>query len=131
MRTFREAACRGFLADLAAHPARYDVGQLPALPFADGAFDLALVSYLLFAYERQFDYDFHRRAVLELMRVTRGEARLYPVVSFEAQRSEYIARFPEDPALAHLRFDVVPTDFEFLVNSNFYLRVTHREPTGA
>jgi hypothetical protein len=25
----------------------------------------------------------------------------------------------------------VPTDFEFLVNSNFYLRVTHREPTGA
>jgi hypothetical protein len=131
MRAFRESACRGFLADFAAHPARYVVGQLPALPFADGAFDLALVSYLLFAYERQFDYDFHRRAVLELMRVTRGEARLYPVVSFEAQRSEYIARFPEDPALAHLRFDVVPTDFEFLVNSNFYLRVTHREPTGA
>ena len=103
------------------------VGQLPALPFADGTFDLSLVSYLLFAYEEQFDYEFHRRAVLELMRVTRGELRMYPVVSFEARRSPYIAQFEADPSLAHLCFEVVETDFEFLRNSNYFLRVTRRQ----
>jgi hypothetical protein len=29
-------------------------------------------------------------SILEIMRVTRGEARIYPTVTFEAQPSEYI-----------------------------------------
>jgi hypothetical protein len=126
LRTFREAAYRTFLEDFGGNRSRYVVGQLPALPFAEGVFDLSLVSYLLFAYEEQFNYEFHRRAVIELMRVTRGELRMYPVVSFEARRSRYIARFETDPTLAHLRFEVVETDFEFLRNSNYFLRVTRR-----
>jgi hypothetical protein len=48
------------------------------------------VSYLLFAYPERFDYEFHRDSILEIMRVTRGEARIYPTVTFEAQPSEYI-----------------------------------------
>ncbi len=130
LRGFREAAYRGFLADFAAQRARYVPGRLPALPFTDDTFDLSLVSYLLFAYEDQLDYEFHRRSILELMRVTRGEARLYPLVSFEAKRSGHVARFGEDPTLAHLAFEVVPTDFEFLLNSNCYLRVRHRKGPG-
>ncbi len=126
MRAFREAALEVFLSDFPAHPSRYVAGRLPELPFADRAFDLTLVSYLLFAYEEQLNYEFHRRAVLELMRVTRGEARLYPLVSFEARRSDYLAQLVGDASLAHLHFEVVPTDFEFLRNSNCYLRVTHR-----
>ncbi len=126
LRTFRERAYRTFLEDFGQNRSRYVTGQLPALPFADGAFDLSLVSYLLFAYEEQFDYEFHRRAVLELMRVTRGELRMYPVVSFEAKRSPYIAQFGNDPSLTHLRFEVVETDFEFLRHSNYFLRVTRR-----
>lgn len=126
LRTFREAAYRGFLADFAANPRRYVTGRMPELPFADGAFDLTLVSYLLFAYEDQLDYGFHRDSVRELMRVTRGEARLYPLVSFEARRSDHVERLRNDPALAHLTFEVVPTDFEFLLNSNCFLRVRHR-----
>lgn len=126
LRTFREAAYRGFLADFAVNPRRYVIGRMPELPFANGAFDLTLVSYLLFAYEDQFDYEFHRRSLLELMRVTRGEARLYPLVSFEARRSPYVERLRHDPTLAHLTFEVVPTDFEFLANSNCFLRIGHR-----
>ena len=60
------------------------------------------------------------------MRVTRGEARLYPIVSFEAKRCSYIDRFKADPALAHLTFEEVQTDFEFLVGSNYFLRIRHR-----
>lgn len=126
LRRLREQAYRTFLADYALHRGtRYVAGRLPKLPFGDRQFDLTLVSYLLLVYEDQFDYEFHRQSLLELMRVTRGEARLYPLVTFEARRSTYIDRFKADPALDRFHFEEVQTDFEFLVGSNWFLRVTH------
>ena len=94
------------------------------MPFANSEFDLTLVSYLLFAYQDRFNYEFHRDSVLEIMRVTRGEARIYPTVTFEAQPSEYIPMLKSDPALKAFEFTEIETDFEFMVNSNSYLRVT-------
>ena len=124
MRTLRERASAIFFSDFKIHPQRYVAGALPRLPFADGEFDLTLVSYLLFAYQDRFDYEFHRDSILEIMRVTRGEARIYPTVTFEAQASEYIPMLRSDPALQFFEFTEIETDFEFLVNSNSYLRVT-------
>lgn len=127
MRAYRQRAYQTFLADYRMHgAARYATGSLPRLPFADGQFDLTLTSYLLFVYEEQFDYAFHQQSLLEMMRVTRGEARCYPIVTFEAKRSSYLERLRDDPVLGHLRFDEVETDFEFLIGSNRYLRVRHR-----
>lgn len=127
MRTYRQRAYRTFLADYRVHEAvRYVTGSLPTLPFADGQFDLTLTSYLLFVYEEHFDYSFHQQSLLEMMRLTRGEARCYPIVTFEAKRSVYLDRLRSDPALAHLQFEEVETDFEFLIGSNRYLRVRHR-----
>ena len=127
LRRFRERAYRAFLDDYREHQGkRYVPGRLPALPFRDGQFDLTLVSYLLFVYEAQLDYEFHKRSLLEIMRVTGGEARLYPIVSFEAVRCGYLDRLKQDGALQHLGFEEVQTDFEFLLNSNYYLRVFHR-----
>ena len=103
LRTFRERAYKTFLADYRNHRgARYVAGSLPALPFSDGQFDLTLVSYLLFAYEDQLDFAFHKQSVLEIMRVTRGEARMYPLVNFDARRCSYIDRLNADPDLDHL-----------------------------
>jgi hypothetical protein len=124
MRALRERASVIFFSDFKIHPQRYVAGTLPRSPFADGEFDLTLVSYLLFAYQDRFDYEFHRESVLEIMRVTRGEARIYPTVTFEAQPSEYIPMLQSDPALQAFEFAEIETDFEFLVNSNSYLRVT-------
>ena len=127
LRKFRERAYRAFLEDYRGQQGkRYVAGRLPKLPFADGQFDLTLASYLLLVYEDHFDYEFHQQSLREIMRVTRGEARLYPIVTFEAVRSSYIDRLRNDPDLRHLGFEEVKTDFEFLVNSNFYLRVFHR-----
>lgn len=127
LRRLRERAYRTFLDDYRAHRGtRYVAGSLPALPFADRRFDLTLVSYLLLVYEAQFDYEFHRASLIELMRVTRDEARLYPIVNFEARRCSYLDRFKADPALAAFQFEEVPTDFEFLVGSNWFLRVRRR-----
>lgn len=127
LRRFRERAYRAFLEDYREHQrTRYVPGLLPVLPFRDGQFDLTLVSYLLFVYEDHLDYNFHKQSLLEIMRVTRGEARLYPIVSFEAKRCSYLDQFKNDDELRHLAFEEVQTDFEFLRNSNFYLRVSHR-----
>src|SRR5205809_6621056 len=113
-----------FLSDYDTHPERYVAGELPRLPFADCKFDLTLVSYFLFAYQDRLDYEFHRESILQIIRVTRDEARIYPTVTFEAQSSEYVPMLQSDLALQHFAFTEVKTDFEFLVNSNSYLRVT-------
>lgn len=127
LRALREQAYKGFLADYRdGEVGRYVSGRLPTLPFRDGEFDLTFVSYLLFVYEDQFDYEFHKRSLQEIMRVTRDEARVYPVVTFEAKRSSYLDRLRADRELAHLGFEEVRTDFEFLLNSNYYLRVFRR-----
>ncbi len=126
VRELRQKAVTTFLRDFPAHPERYRTGQLPELPFADDSFELTLVSYFLFVYEDHFDYEFHRAAVLELMRVTRGEVRIYPTVTFEAEPSLNMARLLSDAACAALHFEEVTTDFEFLVGSNKFLRITRR-----
>jgi hypothetical protein len=123
MRELRKRASTIFLSDYKTRPERYVSGELPRLSFADGEFDLTLVSYFLFAYQDRLRYEFHRESILEVMRVTRGEARIYPTVTFEAQPSEYIPMLSSDPALRSFEFTEIRTDFEFLVNSNSFLRV--------
>lgn len=127
MRDLRERAYLRFLEDYPAHRGtRYVCGLLPRLPFEDATFDLTLCSYLLFVYEEHFSYDFHKQSVNEIMRVTKGEARFYPTVNYECGQSSHLARMQDDGEMRHLRFEIVPTDFEFLRNSNNYLRVTRR-----
>ena len=126
MRELRKRAFTIFLADYKIHPERYIPGELPKLPFDQGEFDLTLVSYFLFAYQDRLDYDFHRASILEVMRVTRDEARIYPTVTFEAQPSEYVSMLQADPLLKQFQFAEIKTDFEFLVNSNSFLKVTWR-----
>lgn len=127
MRAYRQRAYQTFLADYRAQrDRRYVAGSLPKLPFADREFDLTLVSYLLFVYDDHFDYAFHKESILEIMRVTRSESRFYPIVTFEAKRSPHIERLQGDPDLSDLSFDLVQTDFEFLIGSNYFLKVRHR-----
>ena len=127
MRELRKRASTIFLSDYKTHPERYVAGELPRLSFADREFDLTLVSYFLFAYQDRLGYEFHRESILEIMRVTKDEARIYPTVTFEAQPSEYIPMLRSDPMLQRFEFTEIKTDFEFLVNSNFFLRIRRIE----
>lgn len=75
----RARALAEFLIDLNEHPDRYVTASLPALPFEDDAFDLALCSHLLFTWADQLGRDWHLAALLELSRVA-SEVRIFPTV---------------------------------------------------
>ena len=87
----RLAAMERFLADYPGPGAgaRYVAAALPRLPFADGAFDLALVSHLLFTYSEHLGAEGHRAAIVELMRVAR-EVRIYPLVTLAGEPSPHL-----------------------------------------
>jgi SAM-dependent methyltransferase len=68
---------------------RYVPGVLPTLPFASNHFDTTLCANLLFIYSdiesggmlhnSPMDYDFHMKALRELLRITRSDVRIYPL----------------------------------------------------
>lgn len=76
----RKAALTRFVADLARRPSRYVAGALPELPFLDKTFDLVLCSHLLFTWAGHLDQAWHAAALTELVRVTRAEVRIFPLV---------------------------------------------------
>jgi len=75
----RARALAEFLLDLQGRPSTYVAAALPHLPFADGAFDLALCSHLLFTWADQLGLEWHLAALRELTRVC-AEARVFPTV---------------------------------------------------
>lgn len=68
-----------FAADFALDGSRYVAAALPDLPFPDDRFALTVSGFLLFAYPGLLDLDAHHAALLELVRVTRGEVRVFPL----------------------------------------------------
>ena len=120
----RMAAMRAFLADYDAGKTegRYLNESLPTLPFADGAFDLALSSHLLFLYSAALSLDFHLAAIREMMRVAK-EARIYPLTQMGGGISAHV-----EPVIAALtaegyQVDRVPTTYEFQRGATEVLRV--------
>jgi hypothetical protein len=69
---------------------RYVKGILPNLPFGDRSFDLVLSSNFLFYYHNMFDFDFHHDSILEMLRVTSKEVRIFPVQKPDAKIPEYL-----------------------------------------
>jgi len=127
LKQIRMTAMAAFLDDFAVArgSGRYVDAALPALPFEDGAFDLALCSHFLFLYSQQHDEPFHVASMRELCRVAR-EVRVFPLLALGAQPSPHLA--PVTAALEADGFDVrverVP--YEFQRGGNEMLRVTAR-----
>jgi hypothetical protein len=84
-------AMETFLADFEAgkQAGRYIPGELPSLPFKNGAFDIALSSHFLFLYSAHLSAEFHLQAVLEMLRVSR-EVRVFPLLTLNSTRSPYL-----------------------------------------
>ena len=111
----RRRAMETFLVDYESGPrrGRYIAAALPTLPFADGAFDLAVMSHLLFLYSDLLDEAFHERSIRELCRIAR-EVRIFPLVSLDCAPSPHLP--PVCAALEQGGFDVeiCRVDYEFV-----------------
>jgi len=100
----RRKAMEIFLTDFntgkASH--RYVEGCLPNLPFPDATFDMALSSNFLFLYSdiassgmlttSKFDYEFHLKSIMELLRIARKELRIYPLRAPGAPEHAYLPK---------------------------------------
>jgi hypothetical protein len=101
---------------------RYRPRSLPALPFADQAFDLALCSHFLFLYSKQYAAEFHYQSIREMLRVAK-EVRIFPLLTFEGRPSPHVDAVCEWLAQAGWRYEVKAVDYEFQRGGNQMLRI--------
>ncbi len=88
----RLASLEAFADDFTGPDAHYVPARLPELPFADGAFDLVLSGHLLFTYPDHMDEAAHLAALRELVRVSRHQVRVFPLVDTTVTPSPYLDR---------------------------------------
>jgi hypothetical protein len=119
LRHHREQAIQTFLADyeLGKKGDRYQAAELPRLPFADGAFSLALCSHLLFLYSKHLDYAFHRSSVLEMLRVSQ-EVRIFPLLTLMLERSPHLNPLMLELREAGYQVEVVQVAYELQKGGN-------------
>ena len=101
---------------------RYLEATLPALPFEDKTFDLALCSHLLFLYSEHFSLAFHVEAMKELCRVS-WETRIFPLLDLTSQRSVYLEEAILQLEAGGLRPTVETVPYEFQKGGNQMLRI--------
>lgn len=125
LQDYRRTALRRFQEDypIGRLENRYIKAALPHLPFDDRSFDLVLSGHFLFTYSDRFNYAFHREAILELVRVSAKEVRIYPLQGPDAQPYWYM-----DPLLFDLKqqgilVEIILVPFEFQRGSNQMLRL--------
>ena len=120
----RMSAMNEFLVDFESGKAdgRYVDAELPALPFADDAFDLVLCSHLLFLYTTQLGEAFHRDSIRELCRVAR-DVRVFLLVALGAQRSPLVEPIVDGLRRDGRRADIDRVPYEFWRGANEMLRI--------
>lgn len=121
----RMDAMRDFLDDFPEGKAdgRYVCAQLPALPFPDGRFGLALCSHFLFLYSERLDLDFHARSLRELCRVAR-EVRIFPLLELGAKPSRHLDALTDILRAEGCRVEIDRVDYEFQRGGDRMLRLT-------
>jgi hypothetical protein len=85
--SLRHRALERFTEDYAsgAGEGRYVQAELPRLPFPDRAFNVVLSSHFLFLYGDRLSADFHVSSLREMVRVSSGEVRVYPLQGLDAR----------------------------------------------
>ena len=124
LKRVRMAAMTTFLDDYerGRREGRYVVAGLPSLPFADGAFDLALCSHFLFLYSQQRDAAFHVASMRELCRVAR-EVRVFPLLALGGHASPHVARVTTELQDRGYTVTIERVPYEFQRGGNEMMRV--------
>ena len=124
----RMAAMREFLADYPAgrQENRYLCAELPALPFGDAQFDLALSSHFLFLHADHLSLDFHLEAIREMLRVSR-EVRIFPLLDVNGIRCPHVDEVIAKYQRAGYHAAEVKVNYEFQKEGNRMLKIWRGE----
>jgi SAM-dependent methyltransferase len=123
----RMTAMNAFLDDYDAgrESGRYVNAGLPALPFADRSFDLALSSHFLFLYTTQLGDTFHQQAIAEMCRVA-TEVRIFPLLALGGQVSPLVDLMSDDLGRAGFVASIERVPYEFQRGGNQMMRIRPR-----
>jgi hypothetical protein len=115
----RMSAMDSFLADFESgkQQGRYIAGELPALPFENGQFDIALSSHFLFLYSAHLSAEFHLQALQEMLRVA-SEVRVFPLLTLDGTVSPYLSLVSEEFASRGFDVQINKVDYEFQRGGN-------------
>ncbi len=109
---------------------RYLADSLPNLPFDNQSFDLVLSGNFLFIYSKlanenleTLDYEFHKNAVFELLRVGR-EVRIFPIPCWSGQLNEYASKLLTDLKENGIVAEMIPVEYEVFQGGNLMWRLT-------
>ncbi len=115
----REEAYRSFIEDFKKYgTGKYVPAEFPVTNFHNDQFAIALASHFLFLYEDRLDYDFHKKTILELLRVISKELRIFPIVNFKGKRSTLVERVIHDEDIRRFRISIKKVGYEFIRNGN-------------
>ncbi|HET6589687.1 MAG TPA: hypothetical protein VFG45_05945 [Candidatus Nitrosocosmicus sp.] len=109
---------------------RYIHTILQKLPFGNATFDLVLRSNLLFYYHRMFGYHFHLNSILELLRVTSKEVRIFPCQKPDATFLNYFDKILDNIITRmnnKISFQIEKVSHEFRRGINKMLKISKQE----
>ena len=123
---FRMGAMKIFLEDYEEGKTlgSYQNQMLPNLDFEENHFDLALSSHFLFLYSEHLDFEFHLKAILEMLRVAK-EVRIFPLMTLKNEPSPYVEKIVEELEKLGYVAQVLKTNYEFQQGANKMLKVEH------
>lgn len=125
-----EIAADLFAADYTRHPQHYRAGALPQLPFADDTFTLTLSANFLFV-NAALTVDDHVDALLELVRVTRGEVRVHPLVDPGGIPYPQLEQLRARLATHGIASDLLTLDKAWILGGHHTLLCQRRQPHGS
>ena len=102
----------------------YQLQSLPNLSFKDKQFDLALSSHFLFLYSDHLDYEFHLKAILEMLRVAK-EVRIFPLLMLTNERSPYVDEIMRELKRLGYEAEIIKTEYEFQKGADEMMKIKY------
>ncbi|MBI5748184.1 MAG: hypothetical protein HZA00_03590 [Nitrospinae bacterium] len=120
----REMAYKLFIEDFKKeNGSRYIAVEYPRTQFADKEFTISLISHFLFMYDEHLNYEFHKRTLSEIIRITSKEIRIFPIVNLKGERSLFVDKLLEDSEFRDYKMTIKKVDYEFVKNGNEMLKI--------
>lgn len=77
-------------------------------------------------YDEHLDYQFHKRTILELIRNTSNQIRIFPLVNLKGKKSIFVERLQNDQDMQRDRIMIRRVNYEFVKNGNEMMVIDSR-----